>query len=561
MPRINKNIDNSDLETEGAAEVELSRLQQQYSNLEGDRRAYFKKSQFLIKRQQEEIQFLQQKYEEIITNIGLATSNKNIRMDKSNSLELKHKLQNKDEYDLLIEKERAIITKLDAEIKEMEDKINNQRKANGGLQDFLQHQRLLQKHVLVFENRLHQATVHFNTILAKNAELRRELEHLRIQKAVYDHFYYELSRELHLQKKTISSIIEQATLAYEQRFESQARMAAVRERSFKDLMQYNLELKELIRIIDHETKLKAFMQIKCLDRTDFIEEEKKKMKKGVPTEEKIAERTGEEIFQNYQDAYDDLVQLTGYDDMECLVDLFIENEQKNFADFSYVNELNNNVEELQEKIQNIKTEIQYFRSQRSSMEKERLGSLKVFEEKLHNTTQYADMHEYQHKEASKLLDQLKSGISFLFKKIKCDPTTLLEALGGSEGVTDGNVMQYLGTVEKSVTELLQIQNFLLLREAEEQQDNTIHPANLFLGGIDLQSSVSAVKVVAPTLGDYTDAQASDETVQELPLDHEELQKKVLQHLLYKEECSRTIQEKIEELHAADYKQLKKKSVF
>ena len=45
-------------------------------------------------------------------------------------------------------------------------------------------------------------------------------------------------------------------------------MLALKEKSDKELLQYNMELKELLRIIDHDRKLKEFMTIKGEDRAE-----------------------------------------------------------------------------------------------------------------------------------------------------------------------------------------------------------------------------------------------------------------------------------------------------
>lgn len=56
-------------------------------------------------------------------------------------------------------------------------------------------------------------------------------------------------------------------------------MTALRERSEKDQMNYNLEVKELKRIIDHEQNLKEFMNVKAQDRTEQKAIEAAKRKK------------------------------------------------------------------------------------------------------------------------------------------------------------------------------------------------------------------------------------------------------------------------------------------
>jgi len=46
------------------------------------------------------------------------------------------------------------------------------------------------------------------------------------------------------------------------RDEAQAKMILLKERADKDLQQHNAEMKELVRILDHDRKLKEFMGIK-----------------------------------------------------------------------------------------------------------------------------------------------------------------------------------------------------------------------------------------------------------------------------------------------------------
>lgn len=59
------------------------------------------------------------------------------------------------------------------------------------------------------------------------------------------------------------------------RVEAMARMAAMKDRQQKDISQYNLEIRELERLYDHETKLKSFLLVKLNDRSEFEEKAKK----------------------------------------------------------------------------------------------------------------------------------------------------------------------------------------------------------------------------------------------------------------------------------------------
>ena len=64
------------------------------------------------------------------------------------------------------------------------------------------------------------------------------------------------------------------------REEAQAKMVLMRDKEDKDKMQLNTELKELIRVIDHDKKLKEFMKIKTQERQEDEELISWRKKKG-----------------------------------------------------------------------------------------------------------------------------------------------------------------------------------------------------------------------------------------------------------------------------------------
>jgi len=59
------------------------------------------------------------------------------------------------------------------------------------------------------------------------------------------------------------------------------------------------------------------------------------------------------VFQSYETAFQKIKETTEIDDIDLLVNKFIEVEDKNFALFNYVNELNNQIEMVQEQINEV----------------------------------------------------------------------------------------------------------------------------------------------------------------------------------------------------------------
>ena len=72
---------------------------------------------------------------------------------------------------------------------------------------------------------------------------------------------------------------------------------------------------------------------------------------ALEAERKKASQT--DSVESYEAAFERIKEITGEDDMDLLVQRFVECEDKNFALFNYVNEQNNDMELLSEQIQEV----------------------------------------------------------------------------------------------------------------------------------------------------------------------------------------------------------------
>lgn len=87
-------------------------------------------------------------------------------------------------------------------------------------------------------------------------------------------------------------------------------------------------------------------------------------------------------------------------------------EDKNFALFNYVNELNNRVETLQEQISDIKKEIRHFESQGVELESQRQNLLAKIERKRTQADTTGQDYQDKTQATKKVLDQCRTGNIF-----------------------------------------------------------------------------------------------------------------------------------------------------
>ena len=123
-------------------------------------------------------------------------------------------------------------------------------------------------------------------------------------------------------------------------------MATLQDRNQKDLAQYNMEYKELMRQLDHDTALKKFLLDKAQERWELAESCANERKKNFEAKsERQAEKTLKVkpineivhmifVIQEYLDAFRAIKTITGEDQNEKLVERFIQMEDQNFAMFT-----------------------------------------------------------------------------------------------------------------------------------------------------------------------------------------------------------------------------------
>ncbi|XP_050762855.1 coiled-coil domain-containing protein 63 [Gymnogyps californianus] len=508
-------------EKEKLAEAEIRRLQKQFRIAVEKRKSYGANVRQQMQAQEKEIESLTQEHKEVSLTLSQITSLRNAMLDDRNCMELQCLLQTKYQYDSLIRDRKALLADLDNQILELEKKIVKQNQIAVKVKQANSSKRM-QKQIETLEMRLNNVTVHFDTILTRNNKLREEIENLRIQKAILDNFYLKLHKKLDQQRRRMNTAIEQSAQAYERRTEALARISAMNERHSKDTVQYNVELQERERVLDQETKLKTFMLAKFTDRSELEEQAKKK--KALKAAQR-AKRSQGESFESREVAYKRLLELAEDGDIDRLVNGFIEKEEKNFACFSYATELNNEMEKMQWRIKGLQNEITALMTDQEYTESSSLHVLKELEEKLMETTEEASQYEDRCKESSKVLGQLKSGMEALFKEINCDATEIMKQLGESGQITDLNLMQFFGLVEKKTNELLLMESILRYTSADGS-----HPAQPFanplLGGTGLLRVMDRAQLCPPPPTPDGTADAIDAL--EVPLDHGQLRQLILQ---------------------------------
>mmetsp|Transcript_29376 Transcript_29376/g.46099 ORF Transcript_29376/g.46099 Transcript_29376/m.46099 type:complete len:561 (-) Transcript_29376:97-1779(-) len=535
-------------------ERELAELHSKYKASEND-----KDSVKVIKKQRATIDKLQKDNEALKKDLDLEGS---LRLSQSGrsktpldpnasmSTQLSKLYDQAETYTKKIDSEKRKIEELDANVKELNRTVLEQRKKLGGANAVRENNMKTQKQIQVLENRLDKSLLKFNEALAYNKQLRESIDNLRRERQAFDNIYKKLEKDLNDKKGEMAKIIDLSNTAYEVRDKAQQEMAMLKIQADRDQSHFESEWKDLGRLIESDRNMKERMRQRekaGIGPNGKIEDEdklRKKIIKGNATisKDKAAQQAALQKVQSYEEAFAKIQASTGISDIDELVATFIEAEDKNFSLFNYVNELNNEVEKLEEQIAETRKEIEKYRGQGQSTDNQRKKILQDLEEKLSKTETKAGQYESRALKTMSTVNLLKQGIQMTFDKVGCNPAAVSAVLG-DQGVTESNMMHYLGVIEQRTNEILQMYAAVQMQMKGHDLSSPEAQAQLasILGhGPSAPIGAGKVEVVPPTAGEEYDSEegSDEEEDDERPLTRDELKAKTLRNLAKRETMDR-----------------------
>lgn len=447
-----------------------------------------------------------------------------------------------------IELERRRGVDLETQIRKTKEKIDEQRRKMGGIDAAREDTVKTQRQIKILENRLDKALAKHNEALAKNKHLRRTVDDLRKERLVFDDIYEKLQHELEEKKLEMGNVIEVSNKAFEARDRAVHEMARLKTQANKEQAAFESEFAELGKQIEHDRRMKEFMRHRADDseaRAAEISrqaalaeaENNKKLVKSKWTfaKDRVSQGITAARVNSYAAAFATIAEFTGESDVEKLVEQFVEAEEENFRLFSYVNQLNSEIEKLEEQIAELTREIARHRGEGSAHDAEKARAVRALDERLRRAESRARRYDRKYAAAMRTMAKLKDGAWRVFNKIGCN-TEVNRALLGEDGVTDHNVMQYLGVIEQRTNEILQM--FAASRTASRtdaqgpEGDGAF--AALLRAGPTSAAAPSALRIDPPSTTAPMAEDDSEEEDDERPLTRDEIRLKMLRALRRRE---------------------------
>lgn len=499
MPCLREEDKVDPLEAQLEAQMELSHLQRQYRCLRNDRRMYTDETENTLRKQKITIETLVKEKKELEAMMHVASSRQNEKFDQRNVEKLVELLEREAQAQEELKKEKEAIAGVDEKVAAMREKINQQSKKMGGSKDVYQEKHVANmKLTRILENRLDEMTKKFSIALTGNLKLREHINHVEGQKARFLDLHKRLQAELIEGKKEIDRISEVATTHFTIRDEAQHRMASLRERADREMAVYNAEIKDVKRILEHDRKLRKFMTTKAEDRASILEDEL--MVRAIKKYE--AQLNGlQQETSKFEEIFDKIKEATGIEDTDTLVESFIENEDRNFALYNYVNNMNTEIENLKDDIRRLKDEIELIKKEGVDSDVHRKEILNELEQKMVEVTDELTLVNKEYKTSRRQLELLKPKVESVFNSIECDRSSIAELLGIGVSIDDNNIMQYLGIIEQKCNELLQNKALEKIKKLNESGGDISVDG---LQGVGPQPAHGNFLIVPPPIEDDSD---------------------------------------------------------
>jgi hypothetical protein len=499
----------------GSSSAEVDELHRAYRIMELTRKQHSEESANTLRMQRQQIDKLKKDTDRLKEDLALETRQARQANNISGTAQIAKLQDQGDIYTRKIETEKRRLEELDKQIKRLQNAILLQRKEMGGVHATRDSNTGVQKSIRILENRLDKALVKFNEALAHNKSLRESIDNLRRERVVFDGIYHKLARELARKKAHMHSLMSEANRATEVRLAAQQEMVALKAAADKEQEHFEQEWKALGLLIDRDRRAKENAH-KAADRERMMgsggmrtggggdpamEAEallRRKVTKGAwgIATDKASIHLSMEKVQAYEEAFAAIQKATRITDIDALVSEFVTAEDANFSLFNYVNDLANEVEKVEEQQNQVKEQIARLRGARPApapgsssavvpagadgaaaaaalsadqTDLERKKLLAELDDKLHKYATRARASEERFAASSATLQALKAGVGAIFTRLGCGsslvkPSSSSDAsqpqqqqvvlLGGDAGVTESNIMQYLGLIEARTNELL-----------------------------------------------------------------------------------------------------------
>ncbi|XP_065201400.1 coiled-coil domain-containing protein 63 isoform X2 [Planococcus citri] len=430
------------------SQIELKKLQRQYRIMEGDKNSYASEIKCYLNKQRKIIETLEKEENGLLSKLRAEKPLSVSEYDTEWNRQFNELLKTFEKYVFLIKQKKDTIAKLETKIKNFQneskillyygDSKTIQMDENIGKAN---------KQLHLLQNKLHNETIKYDKALAENLAIRQEVDALLKGRSRFNDIYKKLVIKLNADKKKLLALMEQATIACEQRDAADDKLKTTINKDQQEIITQKHKMRELYRQLDHYMQLKEFLSIKGQKRILADLEQKENAKK----QQKIEQI--EKYTQKHNSILEQIKEFCGEHNTERLPAIFLKQEEENFALFNYVNEINNEMELLQDEMAVLNRALEEQRMISTSIKKECSESMESFRKELVVKKEKIEDEKKRLTSVNSILEIMFKEMENLFSLFKRDSPSLIHLIGENQ-ISSHNADLFLQIMDKKVEDFL-----------------------------------------------------------------------------------------------------------
>ncbi|RHY25568.1 hypothetical protein DYB32_008229 [Aphanomyces invadans] len=351
-----------------------------------------------------------------------------------------------------------------------------------------------QRSIRTLENRLEKVLIRLN-------------EAVRLQQ---QQIHEKLDRELHAKQVDVAKTGQMTQSIYDARDRAQRQVEALRLQTAEETAHFEAEWNELKGVIEMD---RAHLRASQHHGSMFIDGDDSVDRESTTPDAKLRDETLKtswlisakeadlrkqtERLKSYEDGLAKIRKKTGIKDIGELANALMSAEEKNFSLFNMINELNTEMEAVEIENNRFQDMIQECQGSGSDINRVRIKA--SLEEQIEKSKQKAAHFEVRVAESMAIIDSIKTGAMNIFHKIGYNDEVLLQQLN-STGLTDINMLKFLGIIEKRIGEIVQMHNIVYAQQSGKMDATSATSATL--KGSVSPSSTAKKALLAPGGGGH-----------------------------------------------------------
>ena len=176
----------------------------------------------------------------------------------------------------------------------------------------------------------------------------------------------------------------------------------------------------------------------------------------------------ETTLSQYEEAFSKIQDGTHIETIDEMVDEFVAAEDRHFSLINMVNEIGNEIKDAEVETNRLRERVQFVKSSSKATEMDHEAQFGAYDRDIAAAQSRSESFDRRYERLLRYLDAVRPGVHSLFQKVGTSDDAAVESLAAT-GVTESNLLDFMGMIERRVSELTQAQEAIASGALEDLQ--------------------------------------------------------------------------------------------